>query len=223
MKKEASTTENSKDHTKKKWSKKKGALGAVAAAGVLAMSAFVIAPTTAAWTDTEAVTSSMASGTFDLEISTNGGTTWQSTGGTSVAYTMPAMATWAPGDQSNSGDNIRLRVSSASTNDAVIQFNTCGTSASSGVQVTGGGSAAAHYSWTIGSTNEAGSAFTISNTGLNSCSPSPLTATTGKVVIPRGNTTGVSVPITMRALDTLTQGGTASTLTVRFNAESVPR
>lgn len=210
-----------KSTLRSKWSKKKVALGGMATAGILAISAFAIVPTTAAWQDSETVGTSMASGTFDLEISTNGGTTWQSTGGSTVSFTMPGFTRWAPGDQSNTGSNVKLRVSPSSTNDGVIQFDTCGTGTNAGVRVTGSGASAAHYSWTMGSTNTAGSTFTISSTGLNSCSPSPLTSTTGKVTLKKGDAAGVAVPISVRALDTLPQGGSASTLTIRFTAESV--
>lgn len=224
MKEEALKTEKKRfklgEKWKQKWSRKKAAMSGAAAAGLIAVSALAIAPTTAAWNDSESVGAEVSSGEFDLQISTDGGSTWQSQNGSTVSMNIPITGNrWGPGD-SATGSQLRLRMSPGTTHDGVIQFNDCSTASGSSVRVVGSGGAASHFNWRMRTYATQG-VTDFTTVGLNNCSPGNLSATNGRLVLDSNNQNGYQVDIGATGRSTLPQNSSGN-LTVTFTAESVP-
>lgn len=94
--------------------RKKKIAAAASAAGVLSVGA---ALTLASWTDWATVDAEFQAGQFDVEISTDGGTTWQSEASLGFADLGDDL-TWAPGDQHQV--DFSLRLAPGTTHDGVI-------------------------------------------------------------------------------------------------------
>lgn len=195
----------------KAMSLKKKVVTLTSAFGVVALASFAVAPTTAAWNSAETVGISANQGTFVMQVSTNGGTTWTNTGSASLSFN--DFSFWSPGDSQSK--SLKLRMSPTSTHVGRIDLSSCGTAASNAVRVAGTGRTS-DYSWTLVTPggNLSGASFTTcsyASTGGN-----------GLVILKPGDTAGVDISLQLTAKSTLTQGQN-STFTTTFTAEQMTR
>lgn len=189
--------------------KKTKVIALASAAGILAVSSFAVGPTVASWTSVETAGTSATAGTFVLQVSTNGGTTWTNTGSATVSFN--DFSHWSPGDSQSK--DFRLRVSPTSTHTGAVNLSSCGTAAASSVRIAGTGGTS-DYNWTV-VTPEGN----VGGTSFTNCSYAS-TGGTGELVLRPANSAGVPMSVQLTAKSTLTQSQN-STFNITFTAEQL--
>lgn len=131
------------DVNKVKNYKTKKKMAAITGLGAFVFALIAVSPTAANWVDDEAVGTDVNSGSFNLEISTNGGSTWQSNNSSAATLAMDSFDYWAPGDSDTA--EFLLRVSPDSSHSGSLDFSCDGS-----VVMTSSGTATNGYDWTMG-------------------------------------------------------------------------
>lgn len=193
-------------NTKKK-SKFKKKTAAFAGIGAFLFALVAVSPTAANWNDAESSGANMQAGSFGLEISVDGGNSWQSNSG-AATLALDSFDYWAPGD--NDTAEFQLRVSPGSSHSGVLDFS-C-----ENINMTTSGSGADGFSWGIG---EVATDGRIGAESLNNCSTNNLF---GEAVIEDMNPgEEYTFTLTMDANSSLQQN-TSAAAEWEFIAESTP-